>query len=42
MITLREPETSVDHREDFYRSERDICSYEMMRDREDRDAELNY
>lgn len=32
---------SVDHRADFYRQEREICSYQENRMREDRDFDRN-
>lgn len=33
---------AVDHATDFYRGEREICSHQENRDREDRDEEQNY
>ena len=32
---ITQPEIAVDHREEFYRSERDYCSYYEARQRED-------
>jgi len=34
---MYKPETAVDHREEFYFSERQHCSYYEARQREDRD-----
>lgn len=42
MITIHEEPIAVDHRDDFYRTERDICLYDMHRQYEDRDNESNY
>lgn len=38
---MYKPETAVDHREDFYRSEREICSYQENRMREDSYSRYN-
>lgn len=42
MITLQDNVRCVDHREDFYRTERETASYYESRDREDRDLDRNY
>ena len=42
MLTIHEEPVAVDHRDDFYRTERDICLYDMNRQYEDRDNESNY
>lgn len=39
---INEMPVMVQHREEFYRSEREICSYQENRAREDRDSERNY
>lgn len=38
---ITQPETTVDHREEFYRSEREICSYQEARQREDNYSRYN-
>ena len=38
---LARQEIAVDHVSDFYRSEREICSYQENRMREDRDERYN-
>ena len=41
MSHITQPEIAVDHREEFYRSERDYCFYYEARQREDNYSRYN-